>query len=76
VAGSYVTEGTLKRGGECRVFRNKELVYTGKVDSLKHIKADVREMNMGQECGIQFDGWTAFQEGDIVEAFEMVQIMD
>jgi translation initiation factor IF-2 len=46
------------------------------VDSLKHIKADVREMNMGQECGIQFDGWTAFQEGDIVEAFEMVQIMD
>ncbi len=76
VAGSYVTEGTLKRGGECRVFRNKELVYTGKVDSLKHIKADVREMNMGQECGIQFDGWTAFQEGDVVEAFEMVQIMD
>lgn len=76
VAGSYVTEGTLKRGGECRVFRGKELVYTGKVDSLKHIKADVREMNMGQECGIQFDGWTAFQEGDVVEAFEMVQIMD
>lgn len=76
VAGSYVTEGTLKRGGECRVHRGKELVYTGKIDSLKHIKADVREMNMGQECGIQFDGWTAFQEGDIVEAFEMVQIMD
>lgn len=76
VAGSYVTDGMIRRGAACRVRRGSDLVYTGKIDSLKHIKADVREMTAGQECGIQFDGWTDFKEGDLVEAYEMVQIMD
>ncbi|MBL8059797.1 MAG: translation initiation factor IF-2 [Chthonomonas sp.] len=76
VAGSYVQEGMIKRGAECRVRRAGEIVYTGKIDSLKHIKQDVREMTAGQECGIQFENWTDFKEGDLVEAFEMVQIMD
>lgn len=76
VAGSYVTDGMIRRGAACRVRRGSEFVYTGKIDSLKHIKADVREMTAGQECGIQFDGWTDFKEGDLVEAYEMVQIMD
>lgn len=76
VAGSYVTDGMIRRGAACRVRRGSDFVYTGKIDSLKHIKADVREMTAGQECGIQFDGWTDFKEGDMVEAYEMVQIMD
>ena len=76
VAGSFVLDGMIRRGSECRVTRDREIVYTGKIDSLKHVKQDVREMTAGQECGIQFDGWTAFKEGDIVEAFEMVQVMD
>ena len=61
---------------ECRVKRGQEIVYSGKIDSLKNVKQDVREMNAGQECGIQFDDWTDFKEGDIIEAFEMVQITD
>lgn len=76
VAGCYVQEGTVKRGAECRVMRDKEVVYAGKVESLKHIKQDVREMSMGQECGIQFVDWTDFKEGDIIDVFEMVQITD
>lgn len=76
VAGCYVTDGTIRRGCECRVKRGQEIVYSGKIDSLKNVKQDVREMNAGQECGIQFDDWTDFKEGDIIEAFEMVQITD
>lgn len=76
VAGSYVTEGKVTRGALCRVMRKGDLVYEGKVDSLKHLKQDVREMTMGQECGLQFENWTEFKEGDVVHAYEMVQIMD
>ncbi len=74
IAGSYVTEGKVTRNALCRVRRGGELVYEGKVASLKHLKDDVREVTLGMECGITFDNWEAFQEGDKVEAFEMVQI--
>ncbi|MBC8066398.1 MAG: translation initiation factor IF-2, partial [Chlorobia bacterium] len=74
IAGSYVTEGKVTRGALCRVRREKELVYEGKISSLKHLKDDVREVTLGMECGITFDNWEAFKEGDIIEAYEMVQI--
>lgn len=74
VAGSHVTEGKIVRGCNVRVIRNKEIIYEGKVDSLKHLKNDVREVTLGFECGIQFENWKEFAEGDVVEAFEMIQI--
>jgi len=74
IAGSYITEGKVTRNAECRVSRNKELVYTGKIGSLRHLKDDVREVTVGMECGITFNDWTEFAEGDTVEAFEMVQV--
>ena len=76
VAGCFVLDGKVTRGCLCRVTRGKELVFSGKIDSLKNIKQDAREMIAGQECGIQFDHWTGYKEGDIIEAYEMVQIMD
>ncbi|MHB8636650.1 MAG: translation initiation factor IF-2 [Fimbriimonadaceae bacterium] len=76
VAGSYVVDGKVIRNAECRVTRGRDLVYTGKVASLKHLRDDVREVTMGMECGITFDNWTDFKEGDVVEAFEMVQVND
>jgi translation initiation factor IF-2 len=74
IAGSYVTDGRVTRNAGCRVKRGKDQVYEGKIATLKHLKDDVREVTMGMECGITFDGWEAFKEGDIIEAFEMVQI--
>jgi translation initiation factor IF-2 len=74
IAGSYVTDGKIVRNAQCRVSRGGEQVYEGKIASLKHFKEDVREMTMGQECGITFEGWEDFKEGDAVEAFEMVQV--
>ncbi len=74
VAGSYITEGKITRNAKVRIFRGKDLIHEGEVATLKHFKDDVREMTMGQECGITFTNWEDFQEGDRVEAFEMVQI--
>lgn len=74
IAGCYVQDGKVIRNAECRVTRGANLVYTGKLSSLKHFKDDVREMGQGQECGVTFEGWEGFQEGDIVEAFEMIQV--
>lgn len=76
IAGSYVTDGKITRNAQVRVTRNKELVFEGRVGTLKHLKEDVREVTNGMECGITFEGWEAFQEGDIVEAFENVQVND
>jgi translation initiation factor IF-2 len=74
IAGCYVTDGKCTRNSQCRVRRGKDLVFEGKVASLKHLKDDVREVTMGMECGVTFDGWEGFKEGDMIEAFEMVQI--
>ena len=74
VAGCYVTDGKVVRNAECRVKRDGEIVYKGKIDSLKHIKEDVREMAAGFECGIQFVNWNDFKQGDVIEAFEVVRV--
>lgn len=74
VAGSHILDGKLNRGCDVRVTRDGELVYTGKLSSLKHFKDDVRTLAAGNDCGITFEGWTDFKEGDKVEAFEVVQV--
>lgn len=74
VAGSHVTDGKVVRGSLCRVRRDKDIVFEGKVDSLKNVKQDAKEMIAGQDCGIQFDNWSDYKEGDVIEAYEMVQI--
>ncbi len=74
IAGSYVQEGKVTRNALVRVHRGKEVVYSGKIGTLKHLKDDVRECTMGMECGLTFDDWVDFKEGDIVEAYEMVQV--
>lgn len=74
VAGSHCTDGKIVRGCQVRVRREDELVYEGKIASLRNVKEDVREITAGQDCGIKFEGWEEFKEGDLIEAFETVQI--
>ena len=74
VAGCYVTEGLVRRGAEIRVRRGNDLVFTGKADSLKHLKDDAREMAAGFECGIGSDQYQDFQIGDIIEVFTQKQV--
>src|SRR5207244_2261339 len=52
IAGSRVVEGKVSRGGWVKLFRAREMVHEGRINSLKHFKEDVREMPAGQECGI------------------------
>lgn len=74
VAGCYVTEGKVARNAEMRVHRDEKVIHQGKIDTLKHIKEDVKEMATGFECGIGVDGYNDFKEGDIIEAFTMKRV--
>ena len=69
IAGAYVTSGRLSRNAGARVIRSGQVVFEGTISSLRHFKDDVREMATGFECGLGLDGFSDFQEGDIVEAF-------
>ena len=74
VAGCYVSEGRVVRNEFVRVRRDDKVIYEGKLDSLRHIKEEVREMAQGFECGIHSQGFQDFQVGDLIEAFAKKQI--
>ncbi len=71
VAGSYVTEGTIKRNAKARLIRDGIQVYEGQVGSLRRFKDDVSEVKGGFECGIGIAGYNDLKEGDVIEAFEL-----
>jgi translation initiation factor IF-2 len=71
VAGSYVTDGLVRRGASVRVIRAGETVFTGRIKSLKRVTEDVREVAQGLECGISIENFSKVEEGDIVEAYEV-----
>ena len=72
VAGCYVTTGKLQRNCKVRVWRGKEKVFEGDLDSLRRAKDDVKEVATGFECGIGCDRFANWAEGDRVEAFKLV----
>ncbi len=72
VAGCYVTNGKLQRNCKVRVWRGKEKVYEGDLDSLRRNKDDVKEVATGFECGIGCDRFTGWQDRDRVEAYKLV----
>jgi translation initiation factor IF-2 len=69
-AGCLVMEGTISRGGLVRVLRGREVIYDGRLASLRRVKDDVREVTAGQECGMTFDGFNDFEPGDTVQSYE------
>jgi|SRR5579875_442298 len=69
VAGCYVTDGKAVRSSSARIRRGRELVYDGRVQSLKRFKDDVREVQQGYECGITLEGWDEFVVGDVIEFY-------
>jgi translation initiation factor IF-2 len=69
-AGCLVLEGTITRGSLARIRRKSEVIYEGKIQSLRRVKDDVREVNAGQECGITFDDYNDFEAGDTIETYE------
>jgi translation initiation factor IF-2 len=71
IAGSRVVEGKVSRGGWVKLFRGRDMIHEGRINSLKHFKEDVREMVAGQECGIGLEGWEDFQPGDVMETYRL-----
>jgi translation initiation factor IF-2 len=71
IAGSAVTEGVIKRGAHVRVLRDRKVVHTGKIASLRRIKDDVKEVQSGFECGIGIENFTDFKVGDVFDAYEL-----
>jgi translation initiation factor IF-2 len=74
IAGSYVTEGTIGRTHRARLLRDGEVVFEGKIGSLKRFKDDVREVTQGFECGIGLEGHDDVREGDLIETFIIEQV--
>ena len=74
IAGCMVTDGTIERNHDVRVIRDGVVVYTGKLGSLKRFKDDAKEVRQGFECGLNIASFNDIKVGDVVEAFEMVEV--
>ena len=74
IAGSYVTEGTVRRGARCRLVRDGTVIYDGRIGSLRRFKDDVREVTQGMECGIVLENYPDVKEGDVIEVYETKKV--
>jgi translation initiation factor IF-2 len=74
VAGCFVSKGKFTRTCDVSLMRNGEVIFEGKLSSLKRFKDDVREVAEGFECGMALSGFENLQEGDMIEAFEIEKI--
>ncbi len=74
IAGCYIKEGRVVRNALLRVKRDGETLHTGKLTSLKRFKDDVADVTEGYECGIGVDGFKDFNEGDVIEVYEIKEV--
>lgn len=74
IAGAIVREGKLQRTSKIRVIRDGIVVYTGELGSLKRFKDDVKEVVSGQDCGLNILNYNDIKVGDIVEAYQVVEV--
>jgi translation initiation factor IF-2 len=74
VAGCIVREGKIHRNSKIRIIRDGIVIYTGTLGSLKRFKEDVKEVVSGYECGLNIENFNDVKVGDIVEAYEQVEI--
>jgi translation initiation factor IF-2 len=74
IAGSMVTDGSVRRGATVRLVRDGTIVYDGRIGSLRRFKEDVREVTTGMECGIVLENFADVKEGDVLEVYETRQV--
>ena len=74
IAGCMVQEGKISRNSKVRLIRDGIVIYTGELGSLKRFKDDVKEVTKGYECGLNIAKYNDIKEGDIVEAYEEVEV--
>jgi translation initiation factor IF-2 len=69
-----VTDGKIERSSRIRLYRDKQIVHTGRLESLKRFKDDVKEVVQGFECGLRLAGHDDIREGDVVEAVQIQHV--
>ncbi|MCW8130669.1 MAG: translation initiation factor IF-2, partial [Planctomycetota bacterium] len=74
VAGCFVGDGIVTRNSSVRLIREGKPIWHGKLDSLKRVKEDVREVREGFECGVKLDGYDDVKVGDIIESYTVTQV--
>lgn len=74
IAGTYVLDGVIKRNSSVRVYRGKDMIHDGPIETLKRFKDDQREVASDYECGITLRGFNQLEVGDVFECYEMRQI--
>lgn len=74
VAGCYVTKGVITRSANVKLIRQKEVIFKGKIRSLRHVKDDIKEARENFECGIALAGYDNARSGDTIEAFKIEKI--
>ena len=74
IAGSYVQDGVVRRNAMIRVVRDGVVIFEDSISSLRRFKDDVREVATNYECGIGLDRFNDIKEGDILEAYEMIEV--
>ena len=74
IAGSYVIDGVIKSNAKARVIRDSVVIYDGEINSIQREKDSVKEVKKGLECGVTINNFNDIKVGDIIEAYEMVEV--
>jgi translation initiation factor IF-2 len=74
IAGSYVTQGVVRRSAQVRIVREGTVIHETRIAQLRRFKDDVREVQEGFECGILLDGYNDLREGDVFEIYETREV--
>jgi len=74
IAGCFVTDGKIERGRKARLVRDGNVIYDGKISSLRRFQDDVKEVQNGYECGIGLENYNDIKNGDIIECYFMIEI--
>lgn len=74
IAGSYVVDGIIKNNSKARIIRDSVVIYDGNINSLQREKDAVKEVKKGLECGITIENYNDLKEGDVIEAYEIVEV--
>ena len=74
IAGCYITDGIIKSDAKARIMRDSIVIYDGNINSIQRGKDSVKEVKKGFECGITIENYSDIKVGDVIEAFEMVEV--
>ncbi len=74
IAGCKMIEGVISRSDTARIRRDGEIIKEGKITSLKHFQDEVKEIDVGKECGIGIEGMKNFEEGDLIETYTTEEV--